>query len=181
MFICSLSSLFCLYFFKSSIKAKQLCVLLVTSMLSKEPLQNEKLEKLATDAKLDMSDVKACVALVEFVMKSAARHGCNGETLSSELQQLGLPKEHATALCRVYDDSQTKLEDLLRDSSLKCKQVKNSSSCVERNKALFYFQVTSLKDVSWRIDYIFGSSYLQVNAKRQNFTTRGDLLLFLCY
>jgi hypothetical protein len=61
-------------------------------MLTKEPLQNEKLEKLATDTRLELNDIKACVALLEFILVSAAKYTCNSETLSSELQQLGLPK-----------------------------------------------------------------------------------------
>lgn len=55
-------------------------------------MQSEKLEKLATDAKLELNDIKACVALLEFIVISAAKYTCNSETLSSELQQLGLPK-----------------------------------------------------------------------------------------
>lgn len=81
-----------MFSFKSSIKAKQLASLIAQQLVSQEELQNEKLEKLATDTKLELSDVKACVALVEFVLVNAAKYNVNGETLSSELQQLGLPK-----------------------------------------------------------------------------------------
>ena len=64
----------------------------------------------------------------------------NSETLSSELQQLGLPKgkilyffllktqlwnffltwiEHSTAMCKVYDEYQSRIEDFLRSKSLR--------------------------------------------------------------
>jgi hypothetical protein len=69
-----------------------LCTLIVSSFLSDESVPNEKLEKLASDSKLELNDVKACIALIEFVLKSSAKHGTNSETVSSELQQLGLPK-----------------------------------------------------------------------------------------
>ena len=52
----------------------------------------EKLEKLATDSKLELNDVKACVSLIEFVLISSSKHTVNSDILSSELQQLGLPK-----------------------------------------------------------------------------------------
>ena len=61
-------------------------------MLSKEELKNEKLEKLAADTKLDIKDAKSCVSLLEFILLSAAKNLVNVDTLSSELQQLGLPK-----------------------------------------------------------------------------------------
>lgn len=90
----SLSTVFLL---KSSIKAKQLAALIAQYLVSQEKLQNEKLDKLANDTKLELSDVKACVALVEFVLVNAAKYNVNGETLSSELQQLGLPKGNMLA------------------------------------------------------------------------------------
>ena len=50
------------------------------------------MEKLASDTKLEVNDIKASISLLLFVLTSAATHNVNGETLSSELQQLGLPK-----------------------------------------------------------------------------------------
>jgi len=40
----------------------------------------------------DAGDIKASVAGLQFIISSAAKHDVNCETLSSELQQLGLPK-----------------------------------------------------------------------------------------
>ena len=37
-------------------------------------------------------DVKACLAVLTFVITSAAKFGVDAATLSAELQQLGLPK-----------------------------------------------------------------------------------------
>ena len=138
---------------KSSIKTKQLCSFIAQTLINKEQMDNERLRKLASDAKLELADIKACVALVEFVLKSATKYNVNSETLATELQQLGLPKgknrfyslfniicwlffvlkrlffhcfsnmltisEHSTSLCRVYDDNQYKLEELLRSTSLR--------------------------------------------------------------
>jgi hypothetical protein len=79
---------------KSSIKAKQLTVLITQSLLLNKTtnVELEKLEKLATDSKLELNDVKACVSLIEFVLISSSKHSVNSDVLSSELQQLGLPK-----------------------------------------------------------------------------------------
>ena len=37
-------------------------------------------------------DVKATVAVLSFMLSGAAKHSVDGESLASELQQLGLPK-----------------------------------------------------------------------------------------
>lgn len=40
--------------------------------------------------------MKATVAVLSFILSSAAKHSVDGESLSSELQQLGLPKGMGT-------------------------------------------------------------------------------------
>lgn len=81
-------------------------------------LQYEKILKLTSDARLgerccpipeqgsvlrrreltlppshpESGDVKATIAVLGFILSSAAKHNVDGESLSSELQQLGLPK-----------------------------------------------------------------------------------------
>lgn len=44
----------------------------------------------------ELGDVKATVAVLSFIFSSAAKHSVDGESLSSELQQLGLPKGMGT-------------------------------------------------------------------------------------
>lgn len=44
----------------------------------------------------EAGDVKATVAVLSFILSSAAKHSVDGESLSSELQQLGLPKGRDT-------------------------------------------------------------------------------------
>lgn len=36
--------------------------------------------------------MKAAIAVLDFILSNAAKHNVDGESLSSELQQLGLPK-----------------------------------------------------------------------------------------
>lgn len=126
------------------------------------------------------------MAVLSFILSSAAKHDVDSESLSSELQQLGLPKgsclaffflldcssfcgplrqyfmiqyccfssnvkvsrvfkflfvikmhlffksiylkqfistEHATGLCKSYEDKHSALQDKLRDTSLRCKSM----------------------------------------------------------
>jgi len=71
----------------------------------------------------------------------SAKHSVDGQSLSNELTQLGLPKgyfererfskitienvlffiEHASGLVRVYDENIDKLTEKLRSSILRCK------------------------------------------------------------
>ncbi|GFR95168.1 COMM domain-containing protein 4, partial [Elysia marginata] len=64
-------------------------------------------------------DIKASIAALAFILSSAAKYDVDAETLSNELQQLGLPKEHTTSLCKSYSDAQSKLQESYRDASLR--------------------------------------------------------------
>ncbi|XP_078388613.1 COMM domain-containing protein 4 [Cetorhinus maximus] len=123
----------------SSVKMKLLCVQVLKDLLG-DGIDYEKIAKLTADAKFETSDIKATIAVLNFVLSSAAKYGVDGESLSSELQQLGLPKEHAAALCKSYGDKQTALQDRLKESSLR---------------------LNKLDSVSWRVDYTLSSSELK--------------------
>ncbi|KAJ1181495.1 hypothetical protein NDU88_006702 [Pleurodeles waltl] len=122
----------------SSVKLKLICAQVLKDLLG-GGIDYEKLLKLSTDARFESGDVKATVAVLSFILSSAAKHNVDSESLSSELQQLGLPKEHATGLCRSYEDKQSPLQDRLRDCSLR---------------------LSRLDSVSWRVDYTLSSSVL---------------------
>ncbi|KAM8804640.1 COMM domain-containing protein 4 [Eudromia elegans] len=123
----------------SSVKLKLLCAQVLKDLLG-EAIDYEKILKLTSDAKLESGDVKATIAVLSFILSSAAKHNVDSESLSSELQQLGLPKEHATGLCRSYEEKQSALQDNLRACSLR---------------------LSRLDSVSWRVDYTLSSSELQ--------------------
>ncbi|XP_019388697.1 PREDICTED: COMM domain-containing protein 4 [Crocodylus porosus] len=123
----------------SSVKLKLICAQVLKDLLG-EGIDYEKILKLTSDAKFESGDVKATIAVLSFILSSAAKHNVDNESLSSELQQLGLPKEHATGLCRSYEEKQSALQDSLRTRSLRLNQ---------------------LDSVSWRVDYTLSSSELQ--------------------
>ncbi|XP_060030190.1 COMM domain-containing protein 4 isoform X3 [Erinaceus europaeus] len=122
----------------SSVKLRLLCGLVLKELLG-QGLDYEKVQKLTADARFESSDVKAAVAVLSFILASAAKHGVDGESLSSELQQLGLPREHAASLCRCYEEKRGPLQEHLRTCSLR---------------------VSPLAGVGWRVDYTLSSSLL---------------------
>ncbi|XP_020850349.1 COMM domain-containing protein 4 isoform X2 [Phascolarctos cinereus] len=122
----------------SSVKLKLICSQVLKDLLG-QGIDFEKILKLTADAKFESGDVKATVAVLSFILSSAAKHNVDSESLSSELQQLGLPKEHASGLCRSYEEKQGPLQESLRGSSLR---------------------LSRLGSVSWRVDYTVSSSQL---------------------
>lgn len=118
---------------------KLLCAQVLKDLLG-EGIDYEKITKLTADAKFESGDIKASVAVLSFILSSAAKHDVDSESLSSELQQLGLPKEHTISLCKSYEDKHTALQDKLRETSLR---------------------LGCLQGVSWRVDYTLSSSELR--------------------
>uniref|UniRef100_A0A0C9R9Q7 Commd4 protein n=1 Tax=Fopius arisanus TaxID=64838 RepID=A0A0C9R9Q7_9HYME len=91
-----------------------ICV--VTNFLS---LQEDKVKKLTYDAKLEFDDAKAIIAAMELILISSVRYGVNATDLSSELQQLGLPREHSVAIGRLHTDNFNCILDSLTAQSLR--------------------------------------------------------------
>jgi len=83
----------------TSIKMKLLCNECLNDLIDKQ-MNMEKVMKIGSDAKLDAQDMKACVSAVVFVLSNSCKYKTDCETLSHELQQLGLPKEHSLSLCK---------------------------------------------------------------------------------
>ncbi|KAM4746935.1 COMM domain-containing protein 4 [Rhinophrynus dorsalis] len=120
----------------SSVKLKLICAQVLKEQLG-EKIDYEKILKLTSDARFESGDIKATVAVLCFILSSAAKHNVSSDNLSSELQQLGLPREHAASLCRSYEEKQAALQETLRENSLR---------------------LTRMSSVSWRVDQILGSS-----------------------
>ncbi|KAL4224830.1 COMM domain-containing protein 4 [Mactra antiquata] len=123
----------------TSVKMKLLCVQVIKDMLC-QGIDYDKVYKITADAKFEEGDVKASIAALHFIIASAAKYNVDGDSLSNELQQLGLPKEHTTSLAKSYGDNQFKLQEQFRKDSLKLSQ---------------------LESVEWRVDYIISSSHLK--------------------
>lgn len=122
----------------SSVKMKLLCAQVVGEMIGGS-IDFPKAAKLTADAKFEIADIKAAIAALSFIFASSARQNVDGETVSNELQQLGLPKEHANALCKIYDEKLEYLREILKQRSMR---------------------ISRLKDVNWRVDFIISSSLI---------------------
>lgn len=123
----------------TSIKMKMLCTHVTNDILG-NPIDYEKVNKLTADAKYELGDVKASIAALKFIITSAAKNGVDEESLSNELQQLGLPKELASALCKVFADKYSSLQKALKENMLSLPRIEN---------------------VQWRVDYVLCSSHLK--------------------
>ena len=123
----------------TSIKIRLLVSQILRKILSRET-DYESIEKLAGDPKFDCSEFKAGVAAISFILKNATRYGVDSETLSNELQQLGLQKDNSNALCKLYNEKIDKLTVCLKESS---------------------FRTSRIEKIDWRVDYVLGSSVLK--------------------
>ncbi|NXX30143.1 COMD4 protein, partial [Nicator chloris] len=125
----------------SSVKLKLICAQVLRDLLGDAIEVSVGLPHSSSPPSAESGDVKATIAVLGFILSSAAKHNVDSESLSSELQQLGLPKaEHASGLCRSYEEKQSPLQDRLRACSLRLSQ---------------------LGSVRWRVDYTLSSSELQ--------------------
>ncbi|GFW98929.1 COMM domain-containing protein 4 [Trichonephila clavipes] len=122
----------------TSVKMKLICTHVINGLLGK-PIDFEKVTKLTSDAKYEKSDVKATIAALSFILTSSTKHGIDEESLSNELQQLGLPKESSAALCKNFSENYLLLQHKLKKDS---------------------FKLTEITKINWHLDYILSSSCL---------------------
>jgi len=123
----------------TNIRVRLLCIQVINYILG-ETMDYEKVEKLVKDANFDSSDIKASIAALHFILSNGAKYDIDDATLSNELQQLGLPREHSDALIRPYRDNKDKLRANAKDHILKFPR---------------------LDSVDWRVDYLLSTSHIQ--------------------
>lgn len=80
--------------------------------------QEAKLKSSFTTNKNDLKSVKSAMSCIRFLLVNAARFETNESTFSTELQQLGLPAEHSTAICRVFKEQSENIREYLTKNSL---------------------------------------------------------------
>ena len=124
----------------TSIKIRLLVLQILRIFLSGETIY-EPFEKIASDPKFEHSEFKAGIAAISFILRNASRYGVDSDTLSNELQQLGLQKDNSNALCKIYNENFVKLSISFKEKSLR---------------------ISRLEKIDWRVDYVLGSSLLKV-------------------
>ncbi|KAH8404478.1 hypothetical protein KR222_006165, partial [Zaprionus bogoriensis] len=80
------------------------------------------------------NDGKTAVACVHYMLSNAARYSCSESSFGEEIQQLGLPKEHAAAMCRVLQAHAAAIRQKLIDKSFRINElqsVRNATSLGE--------------------------------------------------
>jgi len=53
------------------------------------------------------------------MLNNAARYSCTESIFGEEIQQLGLPKDHAKAMCRVLQKRSAAIRQTLKDKAFK--------------------------------------------------------------
>jgi len=84
-----------------------------------EQIVPERMAALVADTKLQAKEVAALMTAVHWVVHGGARDALEYQVLGDELQQLGMPKEHAGAIARVYRDQRKSLLKALKQRSLR--------------------------------------------------------------
>jgi len=101
------------------VKVRQLTAEACQLLSEDKQIQPERLEALVADTKLQPKEVAALITAVHWVVHGGARDALEYQVLGDELQQLGMPKEHAGAIARVYRDRRDGLLKSLRQRSLR--------------------------------------------------------------
>ena len=100
---------------------------------SSEIDEDELKEKLAITKVNEMINPKSAISCIRFLLVSAARHNTDNLVFSTELQQLGLPKEHALEMANVLELHSRGLRDKLADNSLMVNELENVSVTTPEN------------------------------------------------
>lgn len=80
-----------------------------------------------------MDTPKAAFACIRFLLVSAARFNTESSVFGTELQQLGLPKDHTTVMCRVLEDYVSQIRSKLRQSSLTINELESVARTIPEN------------------------------------------------
>ncbi|XP_055302033.1 COMM domain-containing protein 4 [Sitodiplosis mosellana] len=101
----------------TSVKLKILTQLVACSILGDE-VPEVKLKSSFMTNKNDLKSIKSAMACIRFLLVNATRFRTDETTFSTELQQLGLPQEHSSAICRVFKEQSGNIQEYLTKNSL---------------------------------------------------------------
>ncbi|XP_073836761.1 COMM domain-containing protein 4 [Musca autumnalis] len=102
-------------------KLKTLADMVAKKILGHE-LNEEEVKALTSSVS---ADGKTAVACIHFLLNNAARHNASELVFNEEIQQLGLPKEHAAAMCAVLTEHATAIRQRLIDKSFKINELES--------------------------------------------------------
>lgn len=76
----------------------------------------------------DPQTIKSAVACLRFLLTNATRFQADKNTFSTELEQLGLPKEHSAVLSNVFSESSDRIYGYLSKNTLSVNELINVTS-----------------------------------------------------
>lgn len=68
--------------------------------------------------KSDLKSIKSAMSCIRYLLVNATRFQIDETTFLTELQQVGLPQEHSSAICRVFKEQNGKIQECLTKHSL---------------------------------------------------------------
>ena len=86
----------------SSVRFKLLAMQIINHINDPELIDYEKVKKLSDSGSFELSDVRAMLAALRFIICNAVKYGVDENALATELQQLGLPPANSKALLKPY-------------------------------------------------------------------------------
>ena len=120
----------------TSVRVKVLAVQVLSSALE-GTFNHEKVLKLASNDAEGLSNIKGITAAVRFILTNAARYDLDETSLTQEIQQLGLPKENAEAITKLYREHKDGLREVLSMKS---------------------YRMSRFVGADWRVDQVIASS-----------------------
>jgi len=118
----------------SVVKVRQLTAEACQLLAEDKQVVPERLSALVADTKLQPKEVAALMTAVHWVVHGGARDALEYQVLGDELQQLGMPKEHAGAIARVYRDQRSGLLKALKQRSLRLSHLDSVQWKLQENR-----------------------------------------------
>lgn len=99
----------------SSVRFKLMCTSVIRLAVNNSDWQSEQVEKFGREPVFAEcpEKLRACLSALDFILVSAAKNRCSADDLGEEMQQLGLPPEHAKQLIKCYTAHQVMLVQTL--------------------------------------------------------------------
>eukprot|EP01006_Ploeotia_vitrea_P055202 TRINITY_DN67972_c9_g1_i4.p1 TRINITY_DN67972_c9_g1~~TRINITY_DN67972_c9_g1_i4.p1 ORF type:complete len:205 (+),score=11.81 TRINITY_DN67972_c9_g1_i4:30-617(+) len=116
----------------SSLRLKVIATQVLKSLCGEEP-DWAKVTKITTEAKIDKDGTKSVIDGIEYLLVNSARFDTDDKVAAHEMTMLGLPKESADALSRVYATYKDKLREVLAAKTI---------------------SLPTVKDTQWRTDHV---------------------------
>ncbi|XP_030384966.1 COMM domain-containing protein 4 [Scaptodrosophila lebanonensis] len=95
---------------------------LVAKRISGHEFEESKIRALTSSVS---NDGKTAVACLHFMLVNAARYSCSEAVFGEEIQQLGLPKDHAAAMCRVLEKHSVSIREKLQTKAFKINELQS--------------------------------------------------------